>query len=1281
MKSSLFYLIFSLLFLINAIAGTKLPVNIKWDKESNQIEIALNQYKNILHFEGGANISEFDYLPVYGTQLTLNTEADLTFRFINPVYEIVNMQGIQYNTDLIKNDIEVDYQIHYYKKIPIASMRFVPLRKNNFGVIERLVSAELDVTIQPKPLRRSGSRSNVNWANSSVMSSGNWYKIAVSESGIYKIDFNQLSSMGIDPSRIDPREIRIYGNGGGMLPEENADFRYGELQENAIMVVGENDGIFNQGDYILFYAGGPHSWSYNSATDFFEHKLNFYSDTYTYFVATGLGSGKRFNTIASAPNPNTFVTTFDDYIFHEKEEFNFLKSGREWYGDLMNFSLNNRNFNFTFNNIDLSTRVKYRAALVARSVSISSTFIVSANGQNLSSKSIAAVGAEYTRPFAAEAIDTGSFNAASGNINIGITFSNPSSGSEGWVNFLELNARRNLTMTGSQLLFRDKNSINSNNISQFTISNANNNLKILDITNPTNALLVTPSFNGNTAQFAVSTEVLKQFVAFYDNGTFPAPVFIEKVNNQNLHAIGQPDMLIITNDEFYNTALSLANFHIQNDGMNVKTIKVKEIFNEFSSGTQDISAIRDFVRMIYDKAGTDTSLMPKYLLLFGAGSYDYKDRLNPNFNLVPTYESPNAVGSLDPIRTFNSDDYYGVLDEIEGGLITDNNDFLDIAIGRIPARTISEAQVAVNKILGYKSPTTLGAWRNEVTFIADDEDANLHFRDTDAVANLVDSNYQDYNINKIYFDAFTQVSTPGGTRYPDVKSEINRKIFSGTLIMAYVGHGGVNGLSEERVLDASDVDSWDNPNKLPLFVTATCELSKYDDPDVFSVGQQILLRPNGGSIAMVTTLRLVFASANRVLNEQFFKNIFKPLPNGFMPTLGESVSSVKNAILLSSDDINLRKFALLGDPALRLNYPTKQVITTSIAGPSSATNDTLKALTKITISGEVRDESGIKISNFNGFVQPTIFDKKSVIQTLKNDPGSNVANFEMFKNIIYRGNASVTNGEFSFTFVVPKDISASIGSAKISYYAHNGSDLDANGFDKSVVVGGIADSFALDNIGPTIKVFMNDEKFAFGGLTDESPLLLVVLEDDNGINTVGTSIGHDITGVLDENNKNTFILNDFYTAKLDNFQRGEVRFPMEDLPLGRRGIRIKAWDVYNNSSEGYTEFIVVNSAEMALGHVLNYPNPFTTSTNFHFEHNKPGQSLFVQVKIFTVTGKLIKTIQQDILSESFRVDNIHWDGRDDYGDRIGRGVYVYKVSVNAADGSKANKFEKLVILK
>jgi len=449
---------------------------------------------------------------------------------------------------------------------------------------------------------------------------------------------------------------------------------------------------------------------------------------------------------------------------------------------------------------------------------------------------------------------------------------------------------------------------------------------------------------------------------------------------------------------------------------------------------------------------------------------------------------------------------------------------------------------------------------------------------------------------------------------------------------------------------------------------------------------------------LVTTMRLVYSYANKDLNMNFNKQIFRTINNAPIE-IGTALKLGKNNV--TSDGTNNRKFALLGDPALTLQSSSSKVITTSInTNPVSATPDTMKALQKVTVTGIVTDINGNKLEGYNGVLYPTILDKSMTYTTLRNDPESYVKNFNLQKNIIYNGKASVNNGEFTFTFIVPKDISYKYGFGKISYYS-NDNKISATGYKDDVVIGGFADSVSLDKTGPSISIFMNDEKFVFGGTTDENPFLLVKLKDENGINTVGTGLGHDISGTLDDNSQTTFILNNYYEANLNDYQSGVVKYPLKNLSVGRHSATVKAWDVYNNSSQGYTEFVVANSAALALTHVLNYPNPFTTRTEFMFEHNMPGAFLDVKVEIYTVSGKLIKTIHTTegsniqsssvsglnpicdnaTISGSYRVDGIYWDGLDDFGDPIGKGVYIYRVSAKTESGLQADKFEKLVILK
>jgi len=1227
--------------------------------------------------------------------IPLGKNGTVEAALINAVYQSLASEGISLSDDKIPTDVKIAAQTGLIKKKPVASVSLVPIRRNPVtGKMEKLVEFDLIIFVKPAPQPSYSYKRSSHYASNSVLKTGTWYKIAVNHDGIFKLDYNFLKNLGLNVDGINPRNIRIYGNGGGMLPEENAVARQDDLAENAIYVTGETDGRFDPGDYVLFYGQSPHRWYYNAATRKFTHQTNLYSDSTYYFINADIGAGKRWTVQASLSNPDITVTTFDDYAFHEKDESNLLHSGREWYGEYFSFSTASRSFTFNFPNLEISQPVILKSSVAARSISQTSNFTVTVNGIPVNQHSITRVGSNYTDTYAKEDTRENTFFVNGSPITAGVTFANSSSSAEGWLNYIEVIARSNLVYNGSPLIFRDKNSVGAGKKAEFIIRNAPSGLIILDVTNPANVFSQQYALSGNEARFTVSTDSLREFIAFVDGFGLSAAAAVGLVGNQDLHAIGQPDMIIVAHSSLLNEARSLANHHQTKNNLAVEVVSVEKIFNEFASGIHDITAIRDFLRMMYDRAGADTSLMPRYLLLFGDGSFDYKDRVANNTNLVPTYQSPN---SLDPISTFVSDDYFGFLDETEGGsFISGAPDYLDIAIGRLPVTTSEEAQNIVNKIIHYQSDesssinpvpgcssaldqsnSVFGNWRNVITFIGDDEDGNIHMRQANDMADYFVSNFPEYNIDKIYLDAYQQQSTPGGSRYPDVNEAISKRIFAGTLIMNYTGHGGVNGWAHERILDISGINAWNNIDKLPLFITATCEFSKFDDPQKTSAGEMVLLNANGGAIAMVTTTRLVFSGANFELNNNFLRQAFTPL-NNRMPTFGEAVMLTKN-LLAATPDANSRKFTLLGDPSVMLAYPRYNVATTEINNEGAA-DDTLQALKKVTIKGEVRDEFNNRMTGFNGIVYPTIFDKSVKVTTIQNDGGS-AFNFNLQKSILYNGKASVSGGVFSFTFIVPKDIAYNIGQGKISYYADNGT-IDANGYT-FMMIGGTATDFKRDDDGPQIDIFLNDEKFFFGGITNQNPLLLVKLNDTSGINTVGTGIGHDVTAVLDDNSQKTFVLNEYYKADLDKYTSGRVEFPLSNLEDGRHSLKVKAWDVFNNSSEAYTEFVVADDAELALNNVLNYPNPFTSHTSFLFEHNCPCKELLVTIKIMTVSGKVVKTISQEVISDGFRIDKdmINWDGLDEYGETIGRGVYVYKLNVRTPDGKSAQEFAKLVILR
>ncbi len=626
----------------------------------------------------------------------------------------------------------------------------------------------------------------------------------------------------------------------------------------------------------------------------------------------------------------------------------------------------------------------------------------------------------------------------------------------------------------------------------------------------------------------------------------------------------------------------------------------------------------------------------------------------------------------------------------------DNTDPLSgrllLSVGRLPLNSLQEAELIVDKIIRYdKQPEAFDDWRNRMVFVADDEDGNLHLSDADEIADRIQRQQPSVNLEKIYLDAYNQVSTSGGNRFPEVTEGINQAIFRGALTVTYLGHGSPKGWAQERVLTIPDILNWKNRFKMPLFITATCSFTAYDDPEFVSAGEEAFLNPNGGAIGLLTTVRAVFANQNAELTDQTLNSLFKR-KNGAIPSIGEAMKEAKNNLSGSFITINSRKYTLIGDPSQKLAIPFRKIITTNINSKTIDVNyqpDTIGALSKVQISGIIVDESEKILENFNGFIKPSIFDKATLTKTLAQDNGSYEIEYITQKNILFTGNATVKNGRFSFSFIVPKDINYQIGNGKVSYYCLSDNKMeDAGGFFNRFLIGGTAESKIIDTKGPEISLFLNNTSFIDGDITHANPLLIVQLMDENGINVVGNSIGHDLEAILNENSKNTFVLNDFYTGVLDKPNQGEVRYPFKNLEEGPYKLLVKAWDVANNAAEETLNFIVSNNASIALKNVLNYPNPFTDKTCFQFNHSLGNSLLDVRIEIFNITGNRVKTIE-GIWSGTETLtlgDCISWDGRDDFGDPLGRGVYLYRVYVSSSGNSGQSisgesRFEKLVLLK
>lgn len=1104
----------------------------------------------------------------------------------------------------------------------------------------------------------------------SVLSEGVWYKFSVDTTGVFKIDRNLLQEIGISADNVDPRNIQIFGNGGNLLPELVSDFRYNDIQENAIYIEGENDGIFNDEDFILFYAKGPHSWDINTTNGNVTHKQNIYSNKSYYFIRVGSNFGKRIeNRTAITGNSLTTITSFNDFIFYERELVNLFAAGRRWVGENFNVE-NQQSFSLPFPNSVANSNLRITVRGVAIS-GISSSLDVSLASQNITSLNFNGVtGGSLTR--ASDVIRTATVNSPGSNLNFSLNYNNNGNpAARGYLDYIEVSGFKNLVVDDFQFSFRSFDAANTNGVVEYQLQTNTNDIEVWDVTESINPKKVVN--NSSTGfSFLDNGGSLKEYVVLTNDDFYiPEAENNARVANQNLHSLRDINYLLITTEELAGQAQRMADYYIQNSGITAKVVLLDQIYNEFASGSPDITGVRDFIKYIYD-SNTSAAGKLKYVCFFGDSSYDYKG-IQSEKPLIPVYESNQ---SFNLAFSYVTDDYFAMLEANEGTMSPSHT--IDIATGRVPVNNVQQASEVVDKILSYYTASSFGDWRNTITLVADDIDATDDIPIQSGVESIADDIKQNkpvYNINKIYADAYVQQNTSGGERYPDVQNAITTAIERGTLVFDYFGHGGEDGFAAERFLDREQVQGFINESTLPLFITVTCEFSRFDNPERVSAGELTFWNTRGGASSMISTTREVFISVGQAFNRDLMGVLLSY--NNEELTIAESLMQAKNS------SSNFQKFFIyyFGDPAKELAKPKPKVKITKMNGVDVTQSlDTLKALSKVTFEGVVTNENDVVLSDFNGKLFTTVFDKPIDKTTLDNDGFGVNLEFDSQESKLFKGAATIENGAFNFEFIVPKDIRIAYGKGKISFYSENGL-LEKSGFNNDIIVGGINENAPEDTVGPEIQLFMNDESFLDGGNTNSSPNLIVKLSDVSGINTSITAVDHDIVAILDGDESNPIVLNDFYETEANDFTTGKAVFRFRDLAEGQHTLKLKAWDTYNNSSEATLTFVVVSDSSLTLDNVLNYPNPFVNYTEFWFNHNKPNEPLEVQVQIFTISGKLVKTINQLVQTSGNLSRNIFWNGLDDFGNRIGKGVYVYKLKVKSTVSNiAAEKYEKLVIL-
>lgn len=1280
------------------------------------------------------------FVPQWGDTMAIGSQEDTSLVFLAPIFEgamfdekVRNLPFYTVKVPLNANEEMVSVSSvaqnaqekessFYYLSTREAKLRntgdWYPASNVIKGehVIERKQHYQL-VHIYPKRVDRSGRRvqiaDRINYtfskrtvaqkggafktiADSSVLAEGQWYKIPVTAQGIYKLDYNFLSDLGINVDGIDPATIKIYGNGGGMLPQKIGDFPHDDLVENAIEVTGQGDGNFGQGDAVIFYGESPHEWTWLEKEDRFKHFLNLYSDTTFYFLTFNQGIGKRIPSIPSEAGATVNPTTTLKYDFHESDSYNPLLSGRSWLGE--NFDLvTDRTVSFNTPNLAPGSEVGLIYRVGARST-IGSNFQIAESGNLVASANISNITTSYGSIYYRtkwELVNIPASQITDSKVDVDLSYTKPNSSAVGYLDFLEVHYQQLMRLGGATVwYFNAVEGVGPGQVFGFNVSGSNSTYKIWDISDPTNVREQQYSLNGTNMNFGVRADSIKHFVAHTSSG-YQTPVNARQINNQNLHGLPATDFLIVTHPEFFEQAIRLRDFHRSELGQKTQVVDINHVYNEFSSGAPDPTAIRDFVNMFYKRAGSDYDLMPKYLLLFGDGTYDYKDRVATGANYIPTYQSRN---SYDPPNSYTSDDYFGIQDDGEGFwgeravLEAGFQDILypfdtllqtqhiDVAVGRFPVNTIGEATDFVDKIIDYTTNTeNFGAWKNKIILAADFKPGEYqHTNQSNSYTSSIQAANPCINIDKIFLDNYQIVNTADGYRFPEAKDELTKRLNEGSLIVNYTGHGGETGWSNAKILEIPDIKNLRNEHRYQAYITATCEFGRWDDPARVSGAEHLFLQQMAGSIGLYTTVRVVYSTPNTALNRNFYKYaLSRDTIHNRMHTMGEIMLKTKNDTW-PDGRINTRNFTLLGDPALTLAYPKLEAVVTEINGATvqNGVIDSLASLTKVNISGEVRDANGVFMPNFNGELNMTVFDKPSKFVTKTFG-----ITFAWQKNKIFNGLASVTNGRFNFDFVVPLDVSYEEGNAKVSMYLDNGV-TDGAGCHLDIYVGGTDSSAIVDDMGPDVSLYMNDEKFAEGQMVGPDPLMIADVFDENGINTVGTGIGHELVAILDNNDKDVLLLNDYYTAKKDNYREGTIQYPFENLPEGEHTLEVKVWDVANNSAESEVRFIVSQDANIALGHVLNYPNPFTTNTKFYLEHNQHGSLLDCTIKIFTVSGRMVKSLKSTFFAEGNLYCDLEWDGLDEWGDPIGRGVYVYQVMLRDKDsGESVSKIEKLVLLR
>ena len=1095
------------------------------------------------------------------------------------------------------------------------------------------------------------------YASESVLNSGKWVKIQVAEDGIYKLTAADLKKMGF--SNLD--KVAVYGYGGWPLDEDFSTTYIDDVPEVA---------VWRSADYLLFYGKGPRKWEYSFSDKSFIHTNNPYSNYGYYFVSEKETTGRTMEKAASAAGATLQVTTFDDYVLHEEELVSVNSSGRELYGESFTSTLS-RDFTISVPGIT-NDEGKATLSFISRG---NGTITMNVDGNALISGSVSVPSDEYE--VARELYRERAWMADKGEtvkVNIGYSTTGHKNVH---LNYFRLQMKRQLKVYDNYTFFRSLSA--RGNASRFVIQGADASTLVFDVTDGVNPQQMETSLNGTELSFSIPASAsLREFVVVKPS-QIKAPVTVGEVANQNLHALPQQDMIIIAQPNFTTQAERLAEAHRTKDNLTVRVVTPESIYNEFSSGTPDATAYRRFMKMFYDRQTSEADA-PKYLLLFGDGSFDNRKLTSAwksvdMSNMLLTYQTENSLSS----QSYVIDDYFGFLDDADNKKSLQNKK-LCLGIGRFPIRTVEQATQMVDKVISYMENKNTGSWKNNLCFMADDGSntdgfMTEHMEFADQLAGYVESEHPEFLVNKLYYDAYKKDMTAG--TYPDVRSGLQKLLKDGLLLFNYTGHGGTTALSDEKVLTQTDINQFTYTH-LPVWVTATCDFTRFDDLNT-SAGEDVFLNKSSGGIALFTTVRVAYSRPNFPINDNVIRNLFER-NNGRRRTLGEVMQATKNTL----SSVYKLGFCLIGDPAVKMAYPEFGMKVTTVNGQSVDGNSiSFKALEKITVEGEVLDASGQLVTDFTGIVNPTVKDSKVTVTCLKNSnkDDSPAFTFTDYPNTIFIGNDSVRNGKFSFTFTVPKDISYSNLQGKMNLYAvdtESGNEAQGN-FD-NFIVGGTSDTAETDTIGPEIRaLYLNDTTFVDGGQVNTTPYFFAELWDKSGVNITGSSVGHDMMLVIDESTVLSYNLNSYYELLPGEDGTGIVKFPIPALEPGKHTAEFWVWDILNNSTVRTFTFEVVEGLKPFLFDVIATPGIAREQVTFHLMHNRPESRMRVGIMVYDLAGRQLWKHEESGTSGLFENYTVSWDLTSG-GARMRPGVYIYRAAISTDNSKDATKARKFIIL-